>query len=96
MFFAQRMKPSQSGGFVHIFLVIRRESSVVDTKPRNERYVVTAWITCGGEEGISVPTIVGNCEKGGEWDDRTVRINNVGRFGTSTSWFITTPRISER
>ena len=45
MSFAQRMKPSQSGGFVQIFFVISRESSVVETKPRSERYVVTAWMT---------------------------------------------------
>ena len=45
MSFAQRMKPSQRCGFVQIFLVISRESSVVETKPRSERYVVTAWMT---------------------------------------------------
>ncbi len=40
--FAHRMKPSHRGGFVHIFFVISRERSVVDTKPISDLYVVTA------------------------------------------------------
>ena len=39
------MKPSQSKGVVHIFFVINRDSSVVETKPVSDLYVLTAWIT---------------------------------------------------
>ena len=94
MSFAQRMKPSQSGGFVQIFFVISRESSVVETKPRSERYVVTAWMTCRRREHQSRQC--GRAARKGATCRRTVRRKSVGRFGSSTSWFMTTPRISER
>lgn len=42
---AQRMKPSQSCGFVQTFLTISREKSVVATKLIKFLYVVTACIT---------------------------------------------------
>ena len=37
MSFAQRMKPSQSGGFVQIFFVMSLERRVVETNPRRDR-----------------------------------------------------------
>lgn len=42
---AQRIKPSQSCGFVQTFFTISREKRVVDTKLTRFLYVPTAWIT---------------------------------------------------
>lgn len=83
------MKPSQSKGVVHIFFVINRDSSVVETKPVSDLYVLTAWITLIVYVSVVLRGDLGKSRL-------TVRMNKVGRTGSSRICCMTTARISER
>lgn len=91
MTFAQCIKPSQRGGLVQIFLVIKREKSVVDTNPTKDLYVVTAWITYKKKMSQLF-----SCHCHRTSGRHTVRRKSTGRTGSSMICCITTARTSER
>jgi hypothetical protein len=83
------MKPSHNCGIVQIFLVIRRERSVVDTNGCRDLYVVTAIITWKNNhhiyESLSIVPKFGKL---------AVRRKSVGRTASSMTCCMNAAKIS--